>query len=162
MFKRRETEAPVETLISKSVSVQGDIEFSGGLHIDGRVTGSVRAIAGAPAALSVSEHGVIEGSVSVPSLMLNGRVQGDIVSSERVTLGASARVRGDVRYGVIEVELGAEISGKLVPETRPAASTSASASAPAPAAAPATAAAKAAASSPPPKPALQVCLESES
>lgn len=119
MFKRRETPAPVETLIGKSVSVQGDIEFSGGLHIDGRITGSVRAIAGAPAALSVSEHGVIEGSVAAPSVVLNGRVHGDIVSSDRVSLGAKARVRGNVQYGVIEMALGAEISGKLVSHTKP-------------------------------------------
>jgi cytoskeletal protein CcmA (bactofilin family) len=150
MFKRRETSAPVETLIGKSVSVQGDIEFSGGLHIDGRVTGSVRALAGAPAALSVSEHGVIEGSVAAPSVVLNGRVHGDIVSSERVSLGAKARVRGNVQYGVMEMALGAEISGKLVSHARPAVSTAA------------PAAAKTAVSPSPAKLAPQVSLESRS
>ena len=60
---RQRWRARVETLIGKSASVQGDVEFSGGLHIDGRITGSVRATPGAPAALSVSEHGVIDGSV---------------------------------------------------------------------------------------------------
>src|SRR5471030_1225457 len=43
MFKRRENngEARVETLIGKSASVQGDVEFAGGLHVDGRITGNV-------------------------------------------------------------------------------------------------------------------------
>jgi cytoskeletal protein CcmA (bactofilin family) len=144
MFKRRETPAAVETLIGKSVSVQGDIEFSGGLHIDGRITGSVRAIAGAPAALSVSEHGVIEGSVTAPSVVLNGRIHGDIACSERVILGAKARVQGNVQYGVIEMALGAEISGKLVSRTK----------APVPA--------KVLTSSSPPKPASQLSFESRS
>ena len=49
------------------------------------------------------------------NVVLNGRVNGDIVGSERVVLGAKARVRGNVHYGVIEMALGAEISGKLVP-----------------------------------------------
>ena len=35
--------------------------------------------------------------------------------SERVVLGSKARVQGNVHYGVIEMALGAEISGKLVP-----------------------------------------------
>ena len=95
MFKRREKngDARIDTLIGKSASVQGDVEFSGGLHIDGHITGSVRAIQGAPAALSVSEHGVIDGSVEAPSVVLNGRVNGDIFGSERVILGAKAQLR---------------------------------------------------------------------
>lgn len=119
MFKRRDNDgkSEVETLIGKSASVQGDVEFSGGLHIDGRVTGNVRSTAGAPAALTISEHGVIEGSVAAPSVVLNGRVNGDIFGSERVILGAKARVQGNVHYSVIEMALGAEISGKLVPQS---------------------------------------------
>ncbi len=119
MFKRNDklADGQVDTLIGKTVSVQGDVEFAGGLHIDGRVTGSVRAIAGVPAALSISEHAVIDGSVEAPSVVLNGRVKGDIVGRERVILGAKARVQGNVHYSVIEMALGAEISGKLVPSS---------------------------------------------
>ena len=53
MFKRSDKHADgqVDTLIGRSASVQGDVEFSGGLHIDGRVTGSVRAAAGSRGAL---------------------------------------------------------------------------------------------------------------
>jgi cytoskeletal protein CcmA (bactofilin family) len=116
MFRRRkQSAARIDTLIGRTASVQGDIEFSGGLHIDGRVTGNVRATPGAAAALSVSEHGLVEGSVSAPQVVLNGRVNGDIAATERVVLGAKAQVRGNVHYGVIEMALGAEISGKLVP-----------------------------------------------
>jgi cytoskeletal protein CcmA (bactofilin family) len=125
--RKKQTSARIDTLIGRSASVQGDIEFAGGLHIDGRINGSVRAAEGAAAALSVSEHGLVEGSVIAPQVVLNGAVNGDIVASERVVLGAKARVRGNVHYGVIEMALGAEINGKLVPR-------SGTAEAPAPAA----------------------------
>jgi cytoskeletal protein CcmA (bactofilin family) len=116
MFKRDKNQASrIDTLIGRSTGVQGDIEFAGGLHIDGHVAGSVRATAGVAASLSMSEHGVIEGSVEAPQVILNGRVNGDIVGVERVILGAKARVQGNVHYGVIEMEMGAEINGKLVP-----------------------------------------------
>ena len=115
--RKKQTAARIDTLIGRSASVQGDIEFAGGLHIDGRINGSVRAAEGAAAALSVSEHGLIEGSVIAPQVVLNGAVNGDIVASERVVLGAKARVRGNVHYGVIEMALGAEINGKLVPRS---------------------------------------------
>ena len=125
--RKKQTAARIDTLIGRSASVQGDIEFAGGLHIDGRINGSVRAAEGAAAALSVSEHGLVEGSVIAPQVVLNGAVNGDIVASERVVLGAKARVRGNVHYGVIEMALGAEINRKLVPR-------SGTAEAPAPAA----------------------------
>ena len=116
MFKRRDrTTARIDTLIGRSASIQGDVEFSGGLHIDGRVTGNVRVVPGGAATLSISEHGVVEGSVEAPQVVLNGTVKGDIVAAERVVLGAKARVLGDVRYGVIEMALGAEITGRLIP-----------------------------------------------
>jgi len=126
MFKRRDqTTARIDTLIGRSASIQGDVEFSGGLHIDGRVTGNVRVVPGGAAALSISEHGVVEGSVAAPQVVLNGTVKGDIVAAERVVLGAKARVLGDVSYGVIEMALGAEITGRLIP-ANPAAGAAAS------------------------------------
>lgn len=124
MFGRRDrSNERIDTLIGRNAAVQGDIEFAGGLHVDGRVAGCVRAAG--DGSLSVSEFGVIEGSVGASHVVLNGRVNGDIFGSERVVLGSKAKVRGNVHYGVIEMALGAEISGKLVPLKGPGASTAA-------------------------------------
>jgi cytoskeletal protein CcmA (bactofilin family) len=116
VFRRNDKElARIDTLIGRSAQVQGDIDFAGGLHLDGRVAGNVRADAASGSTLSVSEHGVIEGSVDVPNVMLNGAVKGDIRARDKLVLGAKARVLGNVQYGVIEMALGAEILGKLMP-----------------------------------------------
>jgi cytoskeletal protein CcmA (bactofilin family) len=116
MFGRdSKTNARIDTLVGKSALVQGDVEFTGGLHLDGRVAGNVRADGDLTATLSVSETGSIEGSVEVPNVMLNGTVTGDILARDRVVLGAKARVQGNVHYGIIEMTLGAEIKGKLMP-----------------------------------------------
>ncbi|MGH8149812.1 MAG: bactofilin family protein [Steroidobacteraceae bacterium] len=109
--------APVEILIGRTARIQGDVDFSGGLHLDGCVTGSVRADGAAGSMLSVSKSGRIEGSVEVANVVLNGIVKGDIHATERVVLGPCSRVQGDVHYGVIEAALGAEILGRLVPAT---------------------------------------------
>jgi cytoskeletal protein CcmA (bactofilin family) len=122
MFNRSEKHtAHVDTLIGRSARIQGDVEFSGGLHIDGQVTGNVRVVPGGAASVSVSEQGLIEGSVEAPQVVLNGTVNGDIFASERLVLGAKARVRGNVSYGVIEMALGAEITGRLIPGSAAAA-----------------------------------------
>ncbi|HXZ59140.1 MAG TPA: polymer-forming cytoskeletal protein [Steroidobacteraceae bacterium] len=114
MFSRDSRPPPIDTLIGKGVRVQGDIAFVGGMHLDGAITGNVRSDLAPGSTLSVSETGSIEGSVEVPSVILQGHVRGDIRAAERVVLGATARVEGDVYYGVIEMTLGAQIMGKLV------------------------------------------------
>lgn len=113
MFSRESKQARIDTLIARATRVHGDLEFAGGLHLDGSIAGNVRSDPSQSSSLSISETGSIEGSVEVPSVMLNGSVRGDIVARERVVLGATARVQGNVYYGVIEMTLGAQIMGKL-------------------------------------------------
>ena len=123
MFTRDSRQARIDTLIGKAARVHGDLEFKGGLHLDGQVIGGVRSDESHDSTLSVSETGSIEGAVQVPNVVMNGTVHGDIHASERVVLGATAKVEGNVYYGVIEMTLGAQIIGKLVrlePETPPA------------------------------------------
>jgi len=114
MFNRDSKPLRIDTLIAKSVRVNGDLEFAGGLHLDGQVAGGIRADPETPASLSVSDTGSIEGPVEVTDLVLHGTVRGDIVARGRLVLGASARVDGNVYYGIIEMTLGAQITGKLV------------------------------------------------
>jgi cytoskeletal protein CcmA (bactofilin family) len=105
--------ASIDTLVGKEVRLTGDVDFSGGLHLDGHVAGNVRAPEASGSTLSVGEHGSIEGAVEVPNIVLNGKVKGDIHAHGRLVLGAQAKVQGNVLYGLIEMSLGAEIKGKL-------------------------------------------------
>lgn len=115
MFKRKPTRhAKIDTLIGARTRINGDVEFSGGFHLDGYINGNVRGEASDTAFLSVSEQGCIEGSVFSPNIVLNGIVKGDIEASNRVVLGKKARVLGNVHYTVIETAVGAQINGKLI------------------------------------------------
>jgi cytoskeletal protein CcmA (bactofilin family) len=114
MFKSDAKPVRIDTLIARSVTVHGDLEFAGGLHLDGTVAGGVRADPKTPSSLTVSGTGSIEGPIEVTDLTLHGTVRGDIMARGRVILGASAKVEGNVFYGVIEMTLGAQITGKLV------------------------------------------------
>ena len=113
--RRKQTSTRIDTLLGKSATLHGDLEFSGGLHLDGRVKGNVRSNAEDGGALSVSESGFIEGTVEVTSIVMNGTVNGDMHARERLVLGGKARVNGNVHYGVIEMAPGAVITGKLIP-----------------------------------------------
>jgi cytoskeletal protein CcmA (bactofilin family) len=115
MFKQKQTRpADIDTLIGVKTRINGDVEFVGGFHLDGYINGNVKCEAGADGILSVSEQGCIEGSVVVPSIVLNGIVKGDIDAGDRVELGPKARVLGSVHYKTIETAVGAQINGKLI------------------------------------------------
>ena len=114
MFTRDLKQSRIDTLIGKAARVHGDVEFEGGMHLDGRVFGGVRSDDAPESSLSVSETGAIEGEVRVPTVVLQGSVRGDIHARTRIVLGTTARVEGNVYYGVIEMTLGAQIIGKLV------------------------------------------------
>jgi len=110
--------AAMDSLIGRHTEILGDVRFSGGLHVDGRIKGTVSVpAAGAQdgtATLSVSESGAIEGDIRVPNVILNGLVLGDVYASERLVLNARARVTGNVHYKILQMEPGATINGQLV------------------------------------------------
>lgn len=110
--KRKTTR--VVTLIGQDTQLLGDIKFSGGLHVEGTVKGNVYAENDGRSMLSLSDRGTIEGEVSVPYVLLNGVVIGDVHSGEHVELSSKARVTGNVYYNLIEMAIGAEVNGKLV------------------------------------------------
>jgi cytoskeletal protein CcmA (bactofilin family) len=114
MFKRKlSKDIQFDTLIGVKTCIHGDVEFAGGLHLDGRINGDVKGALDGRSVLSVSETGCIEGSVFAARVLVNGAVNGDIDATDRVELGAKARVLGSVHYSVIETAAGAQILGKL-------------------------------------------------
>ena len=112
-IKKRKA-SKLDSLVGKNSCVTGDISFSGGLHVDGVIRGAVSGEVESLSSLTVSEHGTIEGQVRVARIFLNGLVKGDVYSTERVELASSARVEGNVYYGLMEMAIGAEVNGKLV------------------------------------------------
>ena len=121
MFKQKQSKnAKIDTLIGAKTRINGDVEFAGGLHLDGYINGNVKG--DSERAPSVGERaGCIEGSVIAPNVILNGIVKGDIEASDRVELGAKARVLGNVHYTLIETAVGAQINGKLIHRANPGA-----------------------------------------
>ena len=112
--KQRNHTTMLDTLVGPNTKINGDLHFDGGCHVDGTVKGNVSADSESNSALSVSEDGNVEGGVTVPYVVLHGIVRGDVCASQRVELGPTARVIGNVYYNLIEMAIGAEINGKLV------------------------------------------------
>jgi cytoskeletal protein CcmA (bactofilin family) len=122
MFDRRRPRQPrlqmtnLSSLIAEGVEITGDLVFSGGLRIDGRVRGQLigRSVDGAPPPLLVlSDRGRIDGSVRCVNAVINGTIEGDLEVEQFVELQAGANVTGTIRYRQIQMELGAVVQGRM-------------------------------------------------
>ncbi len=115
MARFKKFKAPkIATVIGTGTEIDGDITFSGGLHVDGYIRGAVRGGQSEQSALTLSEQGTVEGDLQVPNIIINGTVVGDVYASQRVELAPKAKVTGSVYYNLLEMAMGAEVNGQLI------------------------------------------------
>ena len=111
--KTSKPQSRIDCLIGAGTTIEGNLTFTGGLRVDGRVCGNVVAVDDEAATLVVSEEARIEGEIRVSHVVINGTVVGPIHASEYVELQPKCNVTGDVHYKTIEMHLGAAVQGRL-------------------------------------------------
>jgi len=104
----------IDSLIGVGTTVEGNLNFTGGLRIDGQINGNVVAAPGKPSTLVLSEHARVNGEISVTHLVINGTISGPVSASEYLELQGKAKVCGDVHYNTLEIQLGAIVEGHLI------------------------------------------------
>lgn len=106
------------TLIAADTEVVGDLRFQDQLYVNGHIEGNVLAGSGdgPEGTVIISEEGSVKGEIRAPHVVINGEVEGDVYASSRVELAARARVKGNVYYQLIEMQLGATVDGQLLHE----------------------------------------------
>jgi cytoskeletal protein CcmA (bactofilin family) len=116
MFSKKHSkpQTQIDSLIGAGTTIEGDLNFSGGMRIDGQVNGNVVAAQGKPSTLVLSEHARVNGEVSVTHLVINGAISGPVFASEYMELQSKAKVNGDVHYTTLEIQLGAIVEGRLI------------------------------------------------
>jgi len=112
--KSNRTQNTIDTLIGADSKIEGNISFSGGLRVDGVVLGAINEPNDTPSTLILSEHGRVEGAVTVAKVVINGSITGPVKASQFIELQTKAHIVGDVYYNALEIHIGAVIEGKLV------------------------------------------------
>ena len=97
-------------LIGKGVEVRGDILFTEGLRVEGKVVGSLVAESGT---LIIDESARIEARVEVGVCVISGTLDGNVKAKSRVEIHKTSRVKGDITTPVLLVEEGAIINGSV-------------------------------------------------
>lgn len=112
--KNNRVQNTIDTLIGVDTRIEGNIQFSGGLRIDGTVLGAITEPNDNPSTLILSEYGRVEGAITASKVVINGAVIGPVKAAQFIELQTKARITGDVYYNSLEMHTGAVIEGKLV------------------------------------------------
>ncbi len=104
----------IDSLVGAGTRIEGNVSFTGGLRVDGEIKGNVIADLSKPSTLVLSEHARVDGEIRVTHLVVNGTITGPVNASEYLELQSKAKVRGDVHYKTLEIQLGAIVEGKLI------------------------------------------------
>ncbi|MFV0387823.1 MAG: polymer-forming cytoskeletal protein [Pyrinomonadaceae bacterium] len=102
-------EGRLSGFVGNGTVLTGETTFSSMLRVDGHLKGHVSSEEGT---LIIGSTGQVDAGISVAVAVINGAVNGDIVASDKLTLGRSARVVGDVKAPRLIIEDGAVLEGK--------------------------------------------------
>lgn len=108
MARTNEVEGAMNTIIGKGTRVEGSMEVSQSLRIDGAFKGQLKA----SDTLIVGSTGELTGvEVSVKNAIIGGTVKGNVTAANKVTLESSSRLEGDLTAKLLVIEEGALFTG---------------------------------------------------
>jgi len=107
MGKNGESEAPGINIIGQGTEIKGDINTSGDMRIDGKLTGNFVS----NQKLVIGSDGIIEGNINCKDCDISGKVVGDMCVTELLILKSTSDVRGDISTNKLVVEIDAQFSG---------------------------------------------------
>ncbi len=101
-------------VVSKDTYLKGDVRNGGRIEVFGYIEGSVTGDQ-----LIVQPGGRCYGTVRVDGADVNGDLQGQVFVKQLITIRGTGSVTGDVQYGRLAMEMGANLSAEVrnVPPT---------------------------------------------
>lgn len=101
-------EGRLSGFVGHGTVLTGETNFQAMLRVDGHLMGTVTSENGT---LIVGTNGQVDANVAVSAAMINGNVNGDIIATEKIQLGRTARVIGNIQTPRIIIEDGALFEG---------------------------------------------------
>ncbi|MBI5379119.1 MAG: polymer-forming cytoskeletal protein [Nitrospirae bacterium] len=107
--KRRSNDAQdIVGFIGNNTICSGELTFQGTFRIDGRLEGKVRS----QGTLIVGEEGIVQGEVQIGTLILNGKIFGNVTATTRAALLGQAVLQGDLSTPQVLMEEGIQFNGR--------------------------------------------------
>jgi len=96
------------SLLSRNVTIEGEIVGEENLHVDGRIKGKIRLDGN----LFVGSAGVVEADVEASNVVIQGKIVGNVVAKHQLEIQPSGNLIGDCTAASIEIREGAVFEGR--------------------------------------------------
>ena len=103
-----------DTLIGSATRIEGRMVVNKSIRLDGTIEGSIESSIDNQVTVAIGHTGLVHGDVRAHRVLVNGQVDGNIYAREKCELHETSKVKGDIHYGLLGIEHGAEILGLMV------------------------------------------------
>jgi len=112
MFGKKEHSVPkeIETIIGENTLFQGTIKSKGSVRIDGRLEGSIVEAS----QVIVGAKGYVQGDITAHSVIIGGKVNGNVTAVESIEIQPGAQLLGDIHTSTLSIGEGAVFEGHCV------------------------------------------------
>jgi cytoskeletal protein CcmA (bactofilin family) len=101
---------PSGGIITSTILIKGEVRGSDDLYIDGEVRGTIELTNGR---VTIGPHGKITADVDAREIVVRGKVSGSLLGRDRVEIGSTGEVNGDISTLRISIGEGAQIHSRV-------------------------------------------------
>jgi cytoskeletal protein CcmA (bactofilin family) len=95
-------------VLTSDVEIKGNLKFSGELTFDGKLDGEIQT----DGTLNLGDSAVINGNINAQTVVVRGKVNGNVVAKDKIDIKAKAELFGDIRASKLAIEEGVTFVGK--------------------------------------------------
>ncbi len=97
-----------KNILNSDVEITGTLKFNGELTFDGKLDGDIAS----EGILNLGDNAVVKGNLNLNSVVLRGKINGNITAKERIEIKAGTELFGDIRAAKLAIEEGVTFVGK--------------------------------------------------
>lgn len=97
-----------KNVMNSDVEIKGNVRFSGELTFEGKLEGEIQS----DGTLNLGDTAVINGNINAGTVVVRGKVNGNVVAKDKIDIKTKAELFGDVRSSKLVIEEGVTFVGK--------------------------------------------------
>ena len=97
-----------KNILNADVELRGTLKFAGELTFDGKLEGDISS----DGTLNLGDNAVVKGNITVNSVVMRGKVNGNVTAKEKIDIKSKTELFGDVRAPKLVIEEGVTFVGK--------------------------------------------------
>src|ERR1041385_1311163 len=102
------TNNDAKNVLNADVEFKGNLRFTGELTFDGKLEGDITS----DGALNLGDNAVVKGNISVASVVVRGKINGNITAREKIDIKSRTELFGDIRAARLVMEDGVTFGGQ--------------------------------------------------